>query len=90
MLDRAPPWTTPARESPNTHVIGWEEDAQKEASKQIFRSSWCSACFQLLGSTALPPPHFSFISKKLEKKKRVECKSLRLFIYPSQQLFIRC
>lgn len=31
MLDRAPPWTTPARESPNTPVIGSEEDAPKEA-----------------------------------------------------------
>lgn len=51
-------------------------------------TSWCSACLQLLGSTALPPPHFSSISKKLGKKKRVECKSLRLFIYPSRQLFI--
>lgn len=69
MLDRAPPWTTPAREPPNTHVIGSEEDAQEEASKQIFHSSCCSARFQLLGSTALTLPYFSSISKKLEKEK---------------------
>lgn len=54
----------PCKRAPK-HVIGSEEDAQEEASKQIFHSSCGSACFQLLGSTALPLPS---ISKKLEKE----------------------
>lgn len=68
MLDRAPPWTTPARESPNTPVIGSEEDAPKEAQTDpsLFLVLCLSSATRLNCST---PASLLFHQQEIGKEK---------------------